>query len=177
VIQIQAATILYLPVTTNCGLGGPYLLCRPGYWKLAHVPHGLDSGQIADTYLRAALRSFGTPVNSGLWYVADCRRRNQPEVIMKHAHISVPSWILQLACQGSYTKRALGHHSYVYKGGRTQEPRTGWNCGEPQKPPAVWAPPPGNARPEGRKETREEPRRGEEEKGRKPPRQRPKEQD
>ena len=51
-------------------------------------------------------------------------------------------------------------HQDIDKRRRTQEPRTGWNRGEPQKPPAVWAPPPGNARPEGRKETREEPRRG-----------------
>ena len=49
---------------------------------------------------------------------------------------------------------------------RTQEPGTGWNRGEPRKPPAVWAPPPGNARPEGRRETREKTRRGEEEQAR-----------
>ena len=67
-----------------------------------------------------------------------------------------------MVCQGSYTtkEKAQGHLIYIYERRRTQEPRTGWNRGEPQKPPAVWAPPPGNARPEGRKETREEPRRG-----------------
>ena len=38
-----------VPVTLNCQLSGPLLLCRPGYWKLAKVPHGRNCHQVADT--------------------------------------------------------------------------------------------------------------------------------
>ena len=55
-------------------------------------------------------------------------------------------WCVKGAIQ--QRKKAQGHFIYIYGTGRTQRPRTGWNRGEPQKPPAVWAPPPGTAWPE-----------------------------
>ena len=77
---------------------------------------------------------------------------------MKRKHISVPSWGPQPVCHRNCTKKSKDTTAIYMK--RTQEPGTGWNRGEPRKPPAVWAPPPGNARPEGRRETREKTRRG-----------------
>lgn len=40
----------------------------------------------------------------------------KPEVTTKRVHMSVPSCVSQLVSQGSCTKKALGHHSWIYRG-------------------------------------------------------------
>jgi len=77
------------------------------------------------------------------------------EAITKRTHLSVPSCVLAANVLQELYKKADGHNSYMY-GERecSQEPWTGWNRGEPPKPPAVWAPLPGNAQPEGRRARR-----------------------
>jgi len=84
-----------------------------------------------------------------------------PEAITKSKHILVPSRGLAANMLKELNKKAREHNSYMYvRRERTQEAWTGWNRGEPQKPPAVWAPPPGNAQPEGKRGTREKTRCG-----------------